>query len=89
MGSLHAYRSAEAAAERVISEGERQIADEHRKHIEAEQAKRQRELDERARLKRESEARKEKRRIKKMRKNLALQRQDDCVKFDELMERHE
>ena len=51
-------------------------------------ARRQAILDERERLRKESEARKEKRRIRKMRKGLALQRQNDCVKFDELMERH-
>lgn len=82
MGSLNAHHDSESAAARVVQEGEKDIADEHRKHIEAEQAKRQRELDERERLRKESEARKEKRRIRKMRKNLALQRQDDCVKFD-------
>ena len=50
MGSLGTHNNAEEAAEKILREGEKELADEHQKHIQAEKARRQEILNERERI---------------------------------------
>lgn len=64
------------------------MREEHQKAIQAEMAKRKIVLDERARVEKENQERKEKKRARKLRLKMNAQREPDFIKFEQLMERY-
>jgi len=77
MEAINFQAESERTVEKMINEEEKKISDEHEKAINEEKARRKGILDERARVEKEDQERKEKKRYKKWRKKLNSQREPE------------